>query len=240
MYRFLIVFVLVLNFSGRMTGSAQEAGAAAPAEVKKALEGLGAETWQERAQARKDLQAWAGEHLDAFVELSVPELKTTDEPEVQKQLQSVLRDVVIEHLFQEPAFLGIRMTQAYVPITVGQKQYHPIEVSQVLDGCAAKENGIQNGDKILQLDDKACKRPGFDMQGFIQYVSAKKPGDTVQLMLMTLENKVVIKNVTLGSRGDLAEDLATETKESRQDAFFQKWLQQQGLDGAASGVVPGR
>ena len=236
MYRIVRNLTLAAGLVASAVVIGAEEKAAVPEEVLKAFEGLGAETWQERASARDSLKAWAGDHVDAFVEASIPQLKATDEPEVQKQLQSVLRDIVIENLFQEPAFLGIRMTQAYVPITVGEKQYHPIEVSQVLDGCAAKESGIQNGDKILQLDDKACVRPGFDMQGFIKTISAKKPGDKVQLMLMTLQSKVVIKNVKLGSRDDLDKSLTTETKESRQDAFFQKWMQEQGLEAYSSGA----
>ncbi len=189
---------------------------------------LGADTWQEREKAREKLRLWGMENVRDLASLTHAQKPQRDEPEVRLQLAEVLKEVVIAKLYVEPAFLGIRMQQVYVPLIAEGKQYHPIEVAQVLEGCAAMDQGLKNGDRILQIDDRVCIRPSFTTIQFISYVAGKAPGDIVRLKIQSLEEGVVTKEVKLGARGDSSDPLIQDSKKDRQEAFYQKWIQTQG------------
>lgn len=85
------------------------------------------------------------------------------------------------HQGTDTGFLGIYMADlnAGVRNQIGYNGQGGVAVQQVFSGSPADQAGIQPGDVILQVDGKSFDN-GKSLQ---QYVSSKKPGDTVRIDL---------------------------------------------------------
>ncbi len=83
------------------------------------------------------------------------------------------------HQGTDTGFLGIYMANltAGVKNQIGYNGNTGVAVQQVFSGSPADQAGIQPGDVILQADGK-----GYDsVKSLHDYISAKKPGDTIRL-----------------------------------------------------------
>jgi serine protease Do len=97
-----------------------------------------------------------------------------------------VRDVVAQlqknpgaHQGTDTGFLGIYMAQltSGVKNQIGYSGDGGVAVQQVFSGSPADQAGIQPGDVILQVDGKQFN----DIKSLHNYISSKKPGDTIRL-----------------------------------------------------------
>jgi S1-C subfamily serine protease len=83
------------------------------------------------------------------------------------------------HQGTDTGFLGIYMAEltAGVKNQIGYSGASGVAVQQVFSGSPADQAGISPGDVILQVDGKQFG----DVKSLHDYISSKKPGDTIRL-----------------------------------------------------------
>ena len=205
-----------------------------PDEQRQAIEQLGAEKWSDRQAAREKVDEWARTGFDSFAALAVREMEANEEPEIRLQLRDALKSIIVDKDFFAQGFLGIQMAQAVVPVMVDNREYHPVDITQVIPDCAAIKHDMRAGDRILSIDGKACHRQSFPVTQFTQYIRSRKPGETVKLLYLSA-GRTVAKQVVLGKR---PEELSAQSLEERQEQFFEDWLQR-FRDEQAEATAPG-
>lgn len=202
-------------------------GLAAEGDVDRALAELfprlGAEKWKDRQAARKNILAMGELHPEEVFREGVDTLVRSKDPEVIHLTKSLLKELVIKHLFlKKQAFLGIRMRNAQLPTVFKGQQFIPVDVTEVLPNTAASAGGMKLGDRILKMDKHICSHD-FASHQIIAYITSQNPGYTLELLLLS-GGKVVKKKITLGTRPALPGDIPIETRKKR---FFENWLSEQ-------------
>ena len=193
-------------------------------DVDKALtrlfSGLGAEKWKDRQAARQEILAVGDLHPEQVFREGLDTLVRSEDPEVLHLTKSLLRELVIKHLFlTKQAFLGIRMRNAQLPTVFKGQRFIPVDVTEVLPNIAAAAGGVKLGDRILKVDKHVCSHD-FASHQIIAYITSRKPGYKMELLLLS-GGTVVKKEITLGTRPALPGDLPPETRKKR---FFENWL----------------
>jgi serine protease Do len=120
-----------------------------------------------------------------------------------------------------------RVVRGYIGVNVGNLTYELAQsfgfegtegalVQGVLPGEPAAEAGLRAGDIIVRVDDVAVT----DTRDLIDYVSARRPGDAVELRVWR-NGERVNQRVELGERPGLDQQAAVE---EREDASGVEWL----------------
>ena len=144
-------------------------------------------------------------------------------PEARFRLRRILEEFVGLYFFNsKKGFVGIGLAPHGADLTWAGKNYSPpIIVSTVIDGFPAQAAGVKADDLVLEVDGIQCGA-GFGVEGFIEHISGRKPGDPVVLLLYT-PSAGKARSVTLklgerpGENGGLSEP-------ARRAKYFQKWL----------------
>ena len=160
---------------------------------------LDSDKWERRKKARKELLALIEKNEYTFKHF----IKTTSghqSPEVKLTSKEILEDYFKKHVHdpdRKKGFIGISMKQG-LEILIDKKRYLPIYVGIPITGYPGIKAGIKENDMIIEVDNFICSKK-FDMNSFITYVAAKKPGEIVTLKLIS-DGKTVTKKITLAAR----------------------------------------
>jgi serine protease Do len=121
------------------------------------------------------------------------------------------------HQGTDTGFLGIYMADltAGVKNQIGYEGQGGIAVQQVFSGSPADQAGIQPGDVILQVDGKTYN----DIKSLHDYISSKKPGDTIRLNVWSqgMKKFVAIKLGETPAEQPVSQDQEQQQQEQPQD-----------------------
>jgi serine protease Do len=121
------------------------------------------------------------------------------------------------HQGTDTGFLGIYMADltAGVKNQIGYQGQGGIAVQQVFSGSPADQAGIQPGDVILQVDGKTYN----DIKSLHDYISSKKPGDTIRLNVWSqgMKKFVAIKLGETPAEQPVSQDQEQQQQEQPQD-----------------------
>jgi S1-C subfamily serine protease len=121
------------------------------------------------------------------------------------------------HQGTDTGFLGIYMADltAGVKNQIGYNGQGGIAVQQVFSGSPADQAGIQPGDVILQVDGKTYN----DIKSLHDYISSKKPGDTIRLNVWSqgMKKFVAIKLGETPAETPVSQDQQQQQQEQPED-----------------------
>ncbi|MDA1044893.1 MAG: PDZ domain-containing protein [Verrucomicrobia bacterium] len=210
----------VLSPPATPPGNAVEHSMSPEELVKQSVTALGADDWESRNAADMQLRKLSLEQDELVLRYLLETHVASDDPEVRHRAEEIMREVVIDQVFNtKKGYLGVRLSAQIEVIVVNNIQYFPIIVEEVMPNTAAQQANLLNGDKIIKIDDNLCTR-NFGVLQMVGYISAKAPGTNVNLVLWT-KGKEVARTITLRQRPQFP----TDPPEKRQKIeFFERWL----------------
>jgi len=220
--RVILITALVIVVSSHAFSADQSDTSADKLSLHELFPKLGADKWKDRQAAKEELLAIGRLHPEPVLRKCVDALVRSNDPEVTYLSKSILQKLVIEKLFPERAFLGIRMQNSTSTTSIKGQKFVPVTVTEVLPDTAAAAAKMSMGDRILKVDKNVCSRR-FGSRHIITYISSKKPGYTIDLMLLS-EGEVISKQVELRARPSLPGEIPIDTQKKR---FFENWLSEE-------------
>ena len=196
---------------------------AAPPPVAQLLKDLGADQFTLRRAARDQLLDRIRREPEATLRSCVEAYTRADDPEVQHQLRTLLRQAVVElQLAPTPGYLGIEMAPSPNPLVIGEVTYAPIVVNRVVADTPAAAAGLAAGDLLIAIDQKLMQA-GFGVGEFVQYVQSRRTGQVVALRYWR-DGAAVEQKITLGK---LPEELQRPPGGGQPGDPFERWLAEQ-------------
>ena len=213
------------------------------------LEKLESPEFAVRERAGGKLAEWAKERTEEARALFLGQFLTHEDPEVRMRCRDLLRaSVVAEFRGRGKGFVGIMMME--MPVEGGG---FGVRISMVQPDTPAAKAGLKVGDVIEALDGRRWDAPQASEQ-FKAEVMSRRPGDKVVLRIRRQgEAQPLDVEVELGERPpdqeliwpqlridpEIRRRQMEEIKRREEEAFFQRWLDQQlerhqkGASGAA-------
>lgn len=189
-----------------------------PALVRK----LSAPAWRVRDDAEAELTVIADTHLDLVLDAGLHALLTTEDPEVRMRAERMLESLVLAHLCHaEQGFLGVTLSHQLFTETVDQGKRYGINMVSIFEGSAAEKYGLVAGMKIMRIDDHVCG-PRFGVKELVTYISSKRPGVTIQLLLQK-DGDSNLHKLELGARPWFPTDTPPA---QRRKEFLDQWFEQ--------------
>lgn len=195
------------------------------------VEQLSSETYETRDNAYAALRVWALNHKEQAKSLLYEKLERNASPETQMRIHEILREIVIYDHFGRPrGFIGIELGGDQ--LEVDGEIVPVVTVARVIPDSAAATKGLKPGDVIVSLDGKRMSLHEVRNSGltaerlFIQNVGKRFKGDLLRLGLFK-EGKVQEMILTLGERPAYLSGTKAGSSEDEQNAYYEKWLQEQ-------------
>ena len=192
-------------------------------EIRKAISGLGTDSFIKRYTAQAHLTKMIDAHPQELLPYLLRDIPSAEDPEIQFRMNEVVFSLYRSRIINKPrGFLGIRLAPTFMaPAQPGRELQQVIEVLDVIPDTAAAKADLQLRDRILLVDglDVGPKNP---KGGFIDYIYSRAPGTVVSLKIMRL-NRVFDLDLPLGERPP---DLPLRTSlQKSQDDLYRDWLE---------------
>lgn len=186
-------------------------------KVDDLLKEIGISDWKDRKKAQQDLFEHVLSAPPAILDyLFIRSLQQTD-PEISFRAKKVIEQFFSEKVYdpdRKKGFIGLQLMEPGRMI-INKEEYEPIRVVVPQDGFPGKAAGIKEGDLILGVDGKICRR-NFTMNDFILYIASLKPGTEIKLVLYS-SNKIKPIKLKLAARPESANEI--EPKKSKEELF---------------------
>ena len=198
-----------------------EGPAPTEAQLKKLTEQLGSDDFKNRETAQIELSALARQHPAETLDRLLAEYLKSSVPEARYRLRSILYTTKQDEYMKIPrGFVGIVMYPSFARGADGQV-IHAVQVRSVVADSAADRHGLQVADQIISIDGKTFSAAD-PLEDFAGYVTGKRRGDEVELVLLRQAQEQTIK-LKLGQRPPdlLGQDYRAQ---ERFDRDFKNWL----------------
>lgn len=214
--------ILILSACATVAQDFQPVADLAADPILGLVEQLGADDWDAREEASRDLVKEGDDSRDLVIDQLLSAYISHRDPEVRYRARTVLRALVDKHLFVEKkGFLGVSLQQITNPKTVDEQTVHPIAIRHVLPGHAAIEHGVKSNELIVKVDGRYTNIDKFPLNAVISYIKTRGPGSDVQLKIIGTDGKMRDVTIPLGAR---PADKNEPPIEEQKKLFFRDWL----------------
>jgi len=187
-------------------------------KIEAMMMGLGSDMYAERENSQASLLR--EENYELVLKIAADKFKRNIDPEIKIRLMEIIKYLVQEKVFtKEQGFLGVALNQELGELTSGDIKISGIVISQSLPDYPAIKHGIKAGDWIIKIDKITCDE-NFQTPQLIDYIALKKPGDIVNLILLS-EGKKIKKSIQLAAK---SEESIKKTLPDRKARFLEVWL----------------
>lgn len=213
------ILTVVLVFGVALLALAEDKDAGE--QARKLIPELGGKSWQGREKAQEQLLLLFAKHSDAVVAAVADSIVVASDPEIEMRLNAILKRMAPDHVrLGQRGFLGVSLAKLPGQVKVGDRVYEPVDIVNVLPATTAAAAGIENGERILSIDDINCTHD-VSVEDVVRYISSRGPGGEIRFVNLTTDKKVKARVVILGNRPNLGDDMPLE---EIQQFMMQEWL----------------
>jgi predicted metalloprotease with PDZ domain len=179
---------------------------------------LGADSFEEREQAQRQLTEWAEDLPRYMLTLLVEQYRHAEDVEVVVRLREVLRPLAMTYLFNGArGFIGVNMDEHQL-----ENGEPAILLQAVHQGRPAFQAGLRTGDVIVSVEGQSIPELG-GLGGFASAIAHSAPGSLIEVGVRRGRDAFTVRLQPMMWPADVPRsDNTTEKREQR----FQSWLQE--------------